>query len=232
MKTEINPQKIVILSGAGISAESGISTFRDANGLWQTHSIEKLASLTGWVKNPDLVNEFYNIRRENAWNATPNAAHLALAQLEQKYEVVIITQNVDILHERAGSSQVLHLHGNIHFAQSVMNSALKYRIDGHPLDSSQKCELGHPLRPDIVWFGEPIRHAPEAISHIQTASKVLVVGTSLLVQPAASFVKYAHPNAEKVLINLEPPKIPKDFDFWQGTATERVVELVDKWMKP
>ncbi len=190
MKTEIDPMKIVVLSGSGISAESGLPTFRDMNGLWRTYAWEEVASPAGWRKNPGLVLEFYNERREKAWNAKPNAAHIAIGQLEKYYHVVVITQNIDELHERAGSTNVIHVHGNIAFARSTIDSSHRYRIDGRPITLGQTCEAGSQLRPDVVWFGEEVRYMEESQHHMATASKVLVVGTSLAVFPVASLVHF------------------------------------------
>ena len=147
-------EKIAILSGSGLSAESGLPTFRDAAGLWRQHSWQDLASPEGWRANPALVLEFYNERRARAWSAQPNAAHLAIAALERKYEVVVVTQNVDALHERAGSTTVLHVHGELSYARGTGPARQRYRIDGAPIELGQLCEEGTQLRPDIVWFGE------------------------------------------------------------------------------
>src|SRR5688572_17709872 len=181
-------QKIVVLSGSGLSAESGLPTFRDAAGLWRQYSWVELASPEGWQRNPQLVLEFYNERRAKAWAAEPNAAHRAIASLESKYEVVVVTQNVDALHERAGSTQVLHVHGELAWARGSGRSGRRYRIDGAPILSGQLCEEGTQLRPDIVWFGEETQHMDEARAHVAAAHKVLVVGTSLTVYPAAGLV--------------------------------------------
>ncbi len=154
MKPEIDPEKIVVLSGAGISAESGLPTFRDLNGLWRTYSWAEVASPEGWQKNPDLVLEFFNERRTHAWSAEPNQAHIAIGQLENYYHVVVITQNDDELHERGGSTDVIHVHGNLAFARSSNNPDLRHRINGDPIALGQTAEDGSQLRPDVVWFGE------------------------------------------------------------------------------
>jgi NAD-dependent deacetylase len=228
---EIDPKKIVVLSGSGISAESGIPTFRDANGLWRNYSWEDLASPEGWKKNPALVLEFYNERREAAYNAQPNAAHLALGMLENYYDVVVITQNVDELHERGGSKNVIHVHGNLAYARSSTNANLRYQIGGNPITIGQTGEDGSQLRPDVVWFGEEVGPLVECRHHVASAGKVLVVGTSLVVYPFASLLTEANWEAEKVLVALEVIEFPFGFNFYQGKATQVIPRLVDQWIK-
>jgi NAD-dependent deacetylase len=222
--------KVVILSGSGLSAESGLPTFRDAAGLWREHSWQQLASAEGWRSNPALVLEFYNERRAKAWNAKPNAAHQAIASLENKYDVIVVTQNVDALHERAGSTQVLHVHGELAFARGTSRLRRRYRIDGAPIGLNQLCEDGTQLRPDIVWFGEETQFMDEARGHVAAADKVLVVGTSLSVYPAASLVDAARQDAEKVLISLEMDELPRNFRFLPGKATSIVPMLAESWL--
>lgn len=224
------PAKVVILSGSGLSAESGLPTFRDAAGLWRQHSWAELASPEGWRKQPGLVLAFYNERRAKAWAAQPNAAHLALASLEKKFEVVVVTQNVDNLHERAGSTRVLHLHGELAFARGTGPSRHRQRIDGAPIEPGQKCPEGTQLRPDIVWFGEETQHMDEARGHVAAADKVLVVGTSLSVYPAAGLVEFARAGAEKVLNALEMDEVPADYRFLPGPATRVLPPLVAGWL--
>jgi NAD-dependent deacetylase len=224
-------QKIVILSGSGLSAESGLPTFRDAAGLWRQHSWVELASPEGWATHPELVLEFYNERRAKAWSAQPNAAHLAIASLETKHDVVVITQNVDALHERAGSARVLHVHGELAFARGTGPSRMRYRIDGSPIRLGQTCEEGTQLRPDIVWFGEATQHMDEAAAHVAGADKVLVVGTSLSVYPAAGLVHGARTDAVKVLNALEMQSVPRGFEFRPGRATDVVPSLVAEWLR-
>jgi NAD-dependent protein deacetylase/lipoamidase len=221
--------KVVVLSGSGLSAESGLPTFRDAAGLWRQYSWLDLASPEGWARQPDVVLEFYNERRAKAWAAQPNAAHRAIAKLEQKFDVVVITQNVDNLHERAGSKRVLHVHGELCFARGTGRSRKRYRIDGAPIEIGQKCEEGTQLRPDIVWFGEETQHMEEAGEHVAAADKVLVVGTSLSVYPAASLVEYARQDAEKILNSLEMESVPAGFEFLPGRATAVVPEVARRW---
>lgn len=222
--------KIVVLSGSGLSAESGLPTFRDAAGLWKQHSWRELASPEGWRAHPGLVLEFYNERRAKAWAAEPNAAHLAIAALERKHEVVVVTQNVDALHERAGSTRVLHVHGELAFARGTGPARLRVKIDGAPIALGQNCPEGTQLRPDIVWFGEETRHMEEAAEHVATADKVLVVGTSLAVYPAASLVEYARADAAKVLNSLEMDAVPRGYEFLAGPATRVIPAVVDRWL--
>jgi NAD-dependent deacetylase len=230
MKPEVQPNKVVVLSGSGISAESGLPTFRDSKGLWNSYSWEEVASPEGWKIRPEAVLDFYNERRLKAWQAAPNAGHAAIASLESEYDVVVITQNVDELHERAGSRNVIHLHGEIAFARGTSDSRKRYRIDGSPISMGQLCEDGTQLRPDIVWFGEAVQFLEEARYHIATAARVLVVGTSLSVFPAASLVKSARGRATKVLVSLDVEKPPYGFKVLRGKATEIVPSLAQQWL--
>ncbi len=231
MKPEVQSNKIVVLSGAGLSAESGLPTYRDGNGLWNNHPWQELASPEGWRRYPDAVLAFYNERRHQAWLAQPNAAHEAIAALDAAFDVVVVTQNVDGLHERAGSRQVIHLHGELAWARGTSASPRRYRLDGAPILPGQRCEDGSPLRPDVVWFGEEVRHLAEARHHVATAARVLVVGTSLTVYPAASLVNAARGRAEKVLVALEVRKVPFGFRFVRGQATGVVPHLVRQWLE-
>jgi len=181
--------RIAVLTGAGISAESGLSTFRDAGGLWEGHDIYKVASLDGYKRNPKLVLEFYNMRRKQLKEVTPNAAHYSLAALESKHHIKIITQNVDDLHERAGSKSVIHLHGELFKVRRSLNPGLIYDWFDD-LSQENKCELGSPLRPHIVWFGEEVPLIPLAAEIVANCELLLVIGTSLLVYPAASLIHY------------------------------------------
>lgn len=199
--------RIVVLSGAGISAESGIATFRGADGLWEGHRIEEVASPEGWYKNRGLVLDFYNKRRKNVIESKPNEAHEILVELEKSHEVFIITQNVDNLHERAGSSSIFHLHGEITKSRSTIDPKLIYSIKGHRLDLGDSCELGSQLRPHIVWFGEAVPAIEEAVDIIQKAEHVLIVGTSLQVYPAAGLVNYAPENAKITVIDPNSPVV-------------------------
>jgi len=231
MKPAIQPNKIVVLSGSGISAESGLPTFRDSGGLWKQYSWQDVASPEGWAARPQAVLDFYNERRAQAWAAQPNAAHVAIASLEERFEVVVITQNVDELHERAGSSQVFHVHGQIAFARGTSVPPKRYRVDAAPISLGHLCEDGTQLRPDIVWFGEDIEHYEEAREHVETASKVLVVGTSLSVFPAASLAKLARGRAEKVLVAFEVEKMPYGYKFLRGKAASVIPTLAANWLE-
>lgn len=198
-------KKLVVLTGAGISAESGIATFRDANGLWEGHDVMDVASPQGWQKNQELVLDFYNQRRKNAHTVKPNAAHEALADLEKDFDVLIITQNVDDLHERAGSTNIIHLHGKLFESRSTLDPSLVYPIEGWELKKGDKCERGSQLRPNIVWFGEPVPMMEKAIEETLQADIFLVVGTSLVVYPAAGLVDYVD---EGVPIFVVDPNLP------------------------
>jgi len=194
-------KKLVVLSGAGISAESGIKTFRDMGGLWEEYDITEVASPHAWQTNRKLVLQFYNKRRKQLLQVKPNKAHLLLAKLEEKFDIHIITQNVDDLHERAGSSQVLHLHGELKKVRSTIDENLIYTLDGWELKETDLCEKGAPLRPHIVWFGEDVPMIEEAIKITQTADIFLVIGTSLNVYPAAGLLNYVPKNKATFLID-------------------------------
>ncbi|MEO1023656.1 MAG: Sir2 family NAD-dependent protein deacetylase [Bacteroidota bacterium] len=183
--------KLVVLTGAGISAESGLSTFRDAGGLWDGYNVYDVASIDGWNRDPEKVLEFYNLRRSQAFSASPNEAHLALAEAEQILDVSVITQNVDQLHERAGSSQVIHLHGELSKARSSVHEHLVYEIGERSIHMGDKAEDGSQLRPHIVWFGEAVPMMDIAIQEIMNADALLVIGTSLTVYPAAGLIDFA-----------------------------------------
>lgn len=193
-------KKIVVLTGAGISAESGISTFRDANGLWENHDIMEVASIDGWHKNPSLVLEFYNQRRKQLQEVSPNAAHHYLKYLEQDFEVVIVTQNVDDLHEKAGSSNVIHLHGELLKVRSEINENLIYPWNDD-LGQGDLAEDGAQLRPHIVWFGEMVPLLEKAANEVASADILLIIGTSLQVYPAASLMHYLETNRPIYLID-------------------------------
>ncbi len=198
-------KKLVILSGAGISAESGIQTFRDADGLWEGHDVMAVASPQGWRDDQELVLEFYNQRRQQALTAEPNLGHQIIAELEQSFETTVITQNVDALHEEAGSSRVIHLHGELFKSQSTAHPELVYPMSGWELKTGDLCELGSQLRPFIVWFGEEVPLLKQAITEVLSADIFVVIGTSLQVYPAASLIQYVKPSAPKYIID---PNIP------------------------
>lgn len=199
--------KIVILTGAGISAESGLQTFRGSDGLWEGYNIYDVATPEAWHKDPGMVQHFYNMRRKAVLDAEPNEAHLALARLENKHDVTIITQNIDNLHERAGSTRVLHLHGEITKSRSTIDPDLIYNIEGHELRMGDKCELGAQLRPHIVWFGEAVPMIEEAAGIVAGADLFMVIGTSLLVYPAAGLINYAPEGAKIFVIDPETPAL-------------------------
>lgn len=219
-------KKIVVLTGAGISAESGISTFRDSNGLWENHDIMEVASPEGWKANPELVLNFYNLRRRQLKEVQPNSAHYYLKELEEKYKVVIITQNVDDLHERAGSSNVLHLHGELLKARSVDNEDLI--IDwAEDILSGNLAEDGAQLRPHIVWFGEMVPMMERAIDEVSDADIMLVIGTSLQVYPAASLIDYMERGKPIYVIDPNSVTIPSNphIKVIKKKATEGVLDL-------
>lgn len=182
-------KKLTVLTGAGISAESGLRTFREAGGLWEDYDIMEVASIEGWNRNPDLVRQFYNERRRQLFNVKPNPAHHILAELEAHFHIQVITQNVDDLHERAGSRNILHLHGELRKVRSSLYPELVYtwENDLHPTDL---CERGTPLRPHIVWFGEPVPMIEDAVEIIQNTDILLIIGTSLQVYPAAGLIDF------------------------------------------
>ena len=198
---------IVVLSGAGISAESGISTFRDADGIWENHRIEDVATAGAWIKDRALVLEFYNQRRRNVLEAEPNAGHLALVDLEAEFNVHIVTQNVDDLHERAGSSNVVHLHGEIRKSRSTLDPRLIYDIEGTELVLGDVCEKGSQLRPHIVWFGEMVPMLGVGANLVSLADILLVVGTSLNVYPAAGLIHEAPPHCETYVVDPGQPAL-------------------------
>lgn len=222
-------KKIVVLTGAGISAESGIKTFRDADGLWENHRVEDVATPEAFQRNPELVLEFYNQRRRQLVQCQPNTAHTALALLEKNYDVTIITQNVDDLHERAGSSKIIHLHGQLLKSRS---SIYEYPIYEQTTDIKigDLCQRGTQLRPHIVWFGEAVPEIERAIPIIQQCDILLIIGTSLLVYPAAGLVNYSKHDALKWLIDphqLALPRIPS-LTFINETATVGMAMLLKK----
>ncbi|MFD0794048.1 NAD-dependent deacylase [Mucilaginibacter litoreus] len=200
-------QKVVVLTGAGISAESGLKTFRDSDGLWEGFNIEDVATPEAWARDPQLVQDFYNQRRKSVLEAQPNAAHYALAQLQDKYDVTIITQNIDDLHERAGSRNVLHLHGIITRSQSSINPKLTYPIDGWEIKMGEKCEMGSQLRAHVVWFGEAVPMIETAAQVCASADIFILVGTSLVVYPAAGLINYVPREVPKYIIDPHIPAV-------------------------
>lgn len=227
--------KIVIFSGAGMSAESGINTFRDSNGLWEQYSISEIATPEAWNKNPKLVQDFYNMRRKQIIESVPNEAHAIVKLLESFAEVKVITQNIDDLHERAGSTSVLHLHGNIRFAKSSGPEQEKeyYPIAGWELTMEDKCSKGYVLRPHVVWFGEAVPMYEKAIEEITTADILIVIGTSLQVYPAAGLIHYASKNCLKIIIDPKADELNSTTDFivFKENASDgmrKCMELIKK----
>lgn len=225
-------KKICVLTGAGISAESGIKTFRDADGLWEGHDVQEVATPEGWNKNMDLVLKFYNERRAQLKEVHPNSGHFDLLKLEDKHDVVIITQNVDDLHERAGSKSVIHLHGELKKIRSQKDESLILDLEGD-LNKGDLCPFGSQLRPHIVWFGEAVPMLEKAIAHIINADYILIIGTSMQVYPAASLTAYAPLDAKilyvdpKPQINYELRQQQDRLVIFEGPATLKVKEAVD-----
>ena len=228
----MNKRHIVFLTGAGISAESGIPTFRDSNGMWGKYDAMKLASIEGFRENPQAVLDFYNARRKNLLEVEPNHAHRVLAELENEYEVTIVTQNVDNLHERAGSSRVIHLHGELSKVTSSRNKLLPDNIKEYPLDVpirlGDKAADGSQLRPYIVWFGEYVDKMDEAEYWVKQADIFVVIGTSVVVYPAAGLVDYAPKGIPKYLIDPNEMEggLPLGFQHIKAKAVEGIDRLV------
>ena len=225
-------KKIVVLTGAGISAESGIKTFRDAGGLWEEHRIEDVASPEGWSRDKHLVLSFYNQRRRQLLLCKPNRAHIALAELEEKYGVTIITQNIDNLHELGGSTKILHLHGELLKSRSTVDERLVYPCE-KDIEIGDKCEKGSQLRPHIVWFGEAVPMIEMAVPIVREADIFIVIGTSLVVYPAAGLINYCAYETPKWLIDpneIALPRIP-NLKFINEKASVGVDYLVSLLMK-
>ncbi len=223
-------EKIVVFTGAGVSAESGLQTFRDSGGLWHQHSVYDVATPEAFARNPGLVLDFYNERRRGAAEAEPNDAHTAIAALEDGFDVTVVTQNVDDLHERGGSSRVIHLHGKLREARSSDNLGDIRDIGDADIKLGDLCSRGSQLRPNIVWFGEEVQQVDNALHIIREASRLLVVGTSLSVFPAAGFLGEARNAREKIIVSLDLDSPPRDFQWRQGKATELVPVLVAQWL--
>jgi NAD-dependent deacetylase len=227
-------QKVVVLTGAGISQESGIPTFRDADGLWEGFRVEDVASPEGWQKDPGMVLDFYNQRRKKAREVMPNRGHEIIAELQDHFEVLVVTQNVDDLHERAGSKNVIHLHGSLFEARSTVDDSLVYPISGWALNLGDKCELGSQLRPNIVWFGEMVPLIQVAAQRVREADIFLVVGTSMLVYPAAGLIDYVPYDALKFVVDPNVPSVShvpgiRIFQEKASTGLEKVkLQLLNK----
>lgn len=229
-------KNLVVLSGAGVSQESGISTFRDSGGLWEQYRIEEVATPEAWEANQDLVLEFYNMRRKNVLEVVPNDAHIKIAELENEFNVHVVTQNIDDLHERAGSSNVLHLHGEILLAKSSNPATLHinetyFPVKNGVINKGDKCKEGYQLRPHVVWFGEPVPNLPIAEEIVGQADILLVIGTSLNVYPAANLIHYTKDKCEIYLIDPNSVNVSHDLDvkIIQEKATtgmEKFINLV------
>lgn len=220
-------KKLVVLTGAGVSAESGLKTFRDSDGLWEGYDVTQVATPGAWKKDPGMVLDFYNMRRRNVADALPNAAHLGLAQLETQFDVQIITQNIDDLHERAGSSRVLHLHGEIFKMRSEVNDHLIYEIR-EDIKLGDRADDGAQLRPHIVWFEEAVPLIEPAARLVRSADIFVVVGTSLLVYPAAGLIHYAGSRIPKFILDKKVPYTPEIYNLVkiEKPATEGIGELI------
>jgi NAD-dependent deacetylase len=221
-------KKLVVLTGAGISAESGLKTFRDSDGLWEGYDVTEVATPRGWRKNPQLVLDFYNERRKNVAEAKPNAAHYGLAELEKIFDVTIITQNIDDLHERAGSTNVLHLHGEIFKMRSERDETLITEIKGD-IKLGDVAEDGAQFRPYIVWFEEPVPKMEEAVPVVYTADIFVVVGTSLVVYPAAGLINYVELETPKFIVDKKIPYTSpmRNLTLIEKPATEGVKDLIE-----
>lgn len=223
-------KRVVALTGAGISAESGLKTFRDSGGLWEGYRVEEVATPEAWRRNPELVLEFYNQRRRDLIRAEPNAGHRALAELQSLFEVIVVTQNVDDLHERAGSRSVLHLHGELRKSRSTKDPALVYDIGGTELRLGDYCELGAQLRPHIVWFGEMVPELERAAALVRSADAVVIVGTSMVVYPAAGLLFEAKRQCPKLVVDPVPPAVDPipGLEFIAEKASTGVLEAVER----
>lgn len=224
---EYMKKRLVVLTGAGISAESGLKTFRDSDGLWEGYDVNKVATATAWRQNPALVQEFYNLRRRQVLEAEPNAAHIALASLEKQYQVSIVTQNIDDLHERGGSTNVLHLHGEILKMRSEKNDRYVYPVKTD-IRIGDVAEDGAQLRPAIVWFEEPVPLMETAAAIVAEADVFVVMGTSLVVYPAASLLQFVPHHAPIIVVDKKAPSIARyhEVHIIEKTATEGVKDLV------
>lgn len=224
-------KKLIVLTGAGMSADSGLSTFRDSGGLWEGYDIEEVATIDGWNRNPEQVLDFYNKRRKQAAEAAPNNGHLALAELEDFFDVTVITQNVDDLHERAGSTNVIHLHGMLRQARSSDDPDLVTDIGASEISPGDKAEDGSLLRPNVVWFGEPVPMISAAADYVQTAEIFVVIGTSLVVYPAASLTDFVKPAVPKFIVDPSEPGL-YDMANWQhikenaGTGVPKLKKIL------
>jgi NAD-dependent deacetylase len=222
-------KNIVVLTGAGISAESGLGTFRDSEGLWEKYKIDDVATEKAFLKNPALVLEFYNIRRKQLLNSFPNDAHFALNKLKEKYNLSILTQNIDDLHERSGNTDIIHLHGKLRESRSVIDNKI-YSIKGSELNIGDYCEQGGQLRPNVVWFGEAVPNMNLAIDKVIQASVFIIIGTSLNVFPAASLIDYAT-KAKRIIIIDPNSSNYNGIEIINEKATKAVPQLVNELLE-
>ncbi|MED5307091.1 MAG: NAD-dependent deacylase [Bacteroidota bacterium] len=222
-------KNLVVFTGAGISAESGLGTFRDSGGLWENYKIEEVATLEAFVKNPELVLDFYNLRRRQMIKSKPNDAHYSLNLLEKKFNLSIITQNVDDLHERSGSKNVLHLHGQLNQSMST-NDGRVFDIEGSELNIGDCCPLGSQLRPNVVWFGEMVPNIQIATEIVAKADIFIIIGTSLNVYPAASLLNYVSESCRVILIDKDPVMVD-GIEILAESATIGVPKIVDKLLE-
>jgi NAD-dependent deacetylase len=225
-------KKLVVLSGAGMSSESGIKTFRDSGGLWEEYDVNEVATPMAWFKNRELVLRFYNERRQQLAKCVPNPGHLGIAALEKNFDVHVITQNIDDLHERAGSTKILHLHGELTRARSSADPSLVYNIGYNDIKPGDKCEKGSQLRPHIVWFGEAVPMMDEAVRITSMADIFVVIGSSLNVYPAAGLINYAPDTASMWLIDPAEVYVPVDrhVNIIKSGASEGVAILTQRLM--
>lgn len=221
-------KKLVVLTGAGMSADSGLKTFREMGGLWEEYDVMEVASPTAWKNDQELVLRFYNERRKQLLEAEPNEGHRGLVELEKHFDVQIITQNVDDLHERAGSSSILHLHGELRKARSTFDPTLIYDIDGWELKTGDVCAKGYQLRPHVVWFGEPVPAMDDAIGIVRQADILVIIGTSLNVYPAAGLIHYAPPSIPVFLIDPNEVYAPSDtITYIREPAAQGIETLIN-----
>ena len=218
-------KKLIIFSGAGISAESGLSTFRDNGGLWDQYPKEEVATYDAWLRNPKKVTEFYNLRRKNCIEAKPNDAHFKIASLEKDFKVTVITQNIDDLHERAGSKKIIHLHGEIMESRSTVTNKT-YLIDGYKINENDLCPDGHKLRPHVVWFGENVPNMDVAMKLIADADVFVIIGTSLQVYPAAGLIHATKRECLRYIIDPKDVEVPVDVTHIKKMGSEGIKELI------
>lgn len=226
-------KKVVVLTGAGMSVDSGLATFRGSDGLWEGYDISEVATLEGWYSNPGKVLDFYNQRRAQSYTAKPNLGHIAIADLEEHFDVTVVTQNVDDLHERAGSTNIIHLHGMLREARSEENPNEVIDIGKSEIILSDKGADGSQLRPNVVWFGEPVPLIDEAASVITRADLCIVIGTSLVVYPAAGLIDYVHKRSPKFIVDPSNPEI-YSYEDWvhiKEPAKTGMVKLKEKLIK-